>query len=112
MNEVITSGVHNQVVKSDQELSIIDVKIFFTIKWSDVEGSIIGSKKSPVAAHVVIDKSAWETQHFVRSLDACVEWVYSTSTEFGRAILLWIMVNVGRVVSRSRSGVSDERTAM
>ena len=112
MNEVITSGVHNQVVKSDQELSVIDVTNFFTIKWSDVEGSSIGSTKSPVAAHAVIDKSAWEAQHFVRSLNACVECVYSISSEFSRTILAWTLEIVGRVVSRSRSGVSDERTVV
>ena len=43
------------------------------------EGSAVVSKESPVDAHGVIDKSAWDTQHFVRSLDACVQWVYSTT---------------------------------
>ena len=88
VNEVITRGAQNQVVKSHQELSIIHLKNSFTIELRGVEGSTIVSEESPVgasAANSVIEKSVWETQNLVRSLDAYAKWVYSTTCDPGSA---------------------------
>ena len=64
-----------------------------------------------VLQNAVIEKSVWETQNVVRSLDAYAEWVYSTTSDPGSAILAWTLEIAGRMVSRSRSGVPDEGTA-
>ena len=68
------------------------------------------SEESPLgasAASAMIEKSVWEMQNVVRSLD----WVYSTTPDPGSAILTWTVEIVGHVVSRSRLGLSDARTA-
>ena len=52
-----------------------------------------------------------DAEHYERYLEAYSEWVYSTTSDPGSATLVWTVEIVGRVVSRSRSGVSDEMTA-
>ena len=47
----------------------------------------------------------------MRTIVAYVEWVYSTTSDFGSAISTWIVVIVGHVVSRSQSSVADVGTA-
>ena len=114
MNEVIRSGAQTQVVKSDQELSIIDVKNFLTIELRGVEGSTAVSEEPPLGAGVanaMFEKSVCETQNVARSLDAHVERVYSTASDLGSAIFIWTVEIARHVVTTSRSGVSDERTA-
>ena len=72
------------------------------------------SEESPVGASVasvMIEKSVWEMQNVVSSLDAYVEWVYSTTSDPGSAISIWTVEIVGHVVSRSWLDVSHERTA-
>ena len=111
VNEVITSGVQTLVVKSHQEATIVDVKSSLMSELRSVEGSTIVSEESPVganAANAMVDR---EMQNVVTALDACAELVYSNTSDPGGAILTWTVETVGHVVSRSRSGVSDERTA-
>ena len=60
------------------------------------------------AANVVMVKSVREMQSTVRTIVAFIEWVNSSTSDPGGAMLTWI---VGHVVSRSRSGVQDVRTA-
>ena len=50
-------------------------------------------------------------QNVARFLDAYDEWVYSTASDSGSAMLTWNLEIVGHVDSRSRSGVSGERSA-
>ena len=67
---------------------------------------------SASAANVAIDKGVWEMQNVAKSfLDAYFECVYSTTSDFGSAILARIVQIVGHVHGRSQSGVSEERTA-
>ena len=47
-------------------------------------------------------------QIVVRSLDACIEWVYSTTSDPDDAMLVWTAEIVGRVIGRSQSGASEE----
>ena len=65
---------------------------------------------SASAANAAIEKDVWEMQNVVRSLDAYIEWRYSTTSHPGSAISNWAVEVVGHVV-RSQSGVSEERTA-
>ena len=102
------------MVKSDQEASIVDVKSSLVDELRSVDGSISVSEEplvSASAADAAIKKSVWEMQNVVRSLDVYIEWVYSTTSDPGSAISIWTVEIVGHVVSRSQSGVSDERTA-
>ena len=46
-----------------------------------------------------------------RPLDAYVERVYSTTSDLDGAIWAWAVETTGRVVGRSQSGASEERTA-
>ena len=66
---------------------------------------------SASVANAAIEKNVWEMQHVVRSLDAYIEWVYSTTSDPDGAILAWTAEIVGRVVDRSQSGRSEEWTA-
>ena len=112
--EVIRRGVQTLMVKSDQEATSVDVKSSLMGELRSVEGSTIVSEESSVganAANPMIDKGVWEMQIVVTALDANAEWMYSTTSDPGGAILTWTVEIVGHVVSRSRSGVSDERTA-
>ena len=59
----------------------------------------------------MIEKSVWSTPKVARFLDAYDEWVYSTASDSGSAMLTWNLEIVGHVDSRSRSGVSGERSA-
>ena len=59
----------------------------------------------------MIEKSVWCTPKVARFLDAYDEWMYSTASDSGSAMLTWTVEIVGHVDSRSRSGVSDERSS-
>ena len=61
-------------------------------------------------ANAAIEKNVWEMQIVVRSLDACIEWVYSTTSDPDDAMLVWTAEIVGRVIGRSQSGASEEWT--
>ena len=90
------------------------MKISVTIELHGIEWSTIVSKESPVdagAANAMIEKSVWLTQHVVRFLDTYVEWVHRTAFVLGVAISTLTVEIVGHVVSRSRTGVSNEVSA-
>ena len=59
----------------------------------------------------MIEKSVWGAQNVARFLVAYDEWVYSTASDSGSAMLTWTVEIVGHVDSRSRSDVSAERSA-
>ena len=66
-----------------------------------VEGS---TDVSPVGASVAndeIEESMWEMQSTTRTTVANVEWVYSTTSDLGSAISVWIVEIVCCVVSMS-----------
>ena len=89
-NVEITSDVQALVVKSDQEVKvdqevwIVDVKSSLMGELHSVEGSIIVPEEllvSASAANAAIEKNVWEMQNVVRSRDAYIEWVYSTTVD-------------------------------
>ena len=45
----------------------------------------------------MIEKSVWSTQNVARFLDTYDEWVYSTASDSGIAMLTWTVEIVGRV---------------
>ena len=95
-------------------MSIVDVNSSLVGELRSVQGSTFVSEKPLVsanAANAAIDESVWQMQHDMRSRDAYIKQVYSTTSNFGRATTTWTVEIVERVVSRSLSGVSDERTA-
>ena len=94
--------------------SVVDVKSFLMVELHSNGGPISVPEEPLVSASAVnaaIGKSVWEMQNVVRSLDAYIEWVYSSTSDPGSAIWAWTVGIVGRVVGRSRSDVSEERTA-
>ena len=100
-------------MKVDPEVSIVDVKSSRMSELRGVEGSTSVSEKplaSATAANAAIEKR-WVMQHVVRSLHAHIESLFCTKSDPGSAISTWTVEIVGHVVSRSQSGVSDERTA-
>ena len=69
VNDVIMSGVQTLVVKSDQEVSIVNVKNSLMRELHGVEGFTVVPEESPVgasAANAVIEKSVWEMQSTTR----------------------------------------------
>ena len=102
------------VVKSDQEVSIVDVKNALMRELRGVEGLTVMPEESPVgasAANAVIERSVWEMQSTTRALVAYAEWVHGTVFEPGSAILTWAVEFFGHVVSRFQRSVSDGKTA-
>ena len=88
------------MVKSDQEVSMIDVKNSLMKELRGVEGLIV-MPKSPVGASVAndsIERSVWEMQSTTRAIVAYAEWVHETVFEPGSAILAWA-VQFSRQVS-------------
>ena len=89
VNDVIMSGLQTQVVKSDQEVSIVDVKNSLIREFRGVEGSTVIVKESPVgasAANAVIERSVWEMQSTTRAIVTNAAWVHETVFEPGSAI--------------------------
>ena len=104
VNEVITSCVQGLVVKFNQEAPIVDMKSTLMGELRSVERSTSVSAESPVgvsAANAMIEKSVWEMQNVMRSLDAYIEWVCGTASDPGNAFSTWTVEIVGHVVSRS-----------
>ena len=96
VNDVITCGVQALVVKSDQEVSIVDVNSSLTGELRSVQGSTFVSEKPLVSANAA-------TLRLTKA--------YSTTSNPGRATSTWTLEIAEHVVSRSLSGVSGERTA-
>ena len=108
------SGVQTLVVKSDQEVSTVDVKNSFMRELRGVEGLTVMPEESLVdasAANAVIERSVWEMQSTTRTLVTYAEWVHGTVFEPGSAILTWTVEFSGQVVSRFQRSVSDGKTA-
>ena len=77
VSDVIMSGVQTLVVKSDQEVSIVDVKNSLMRELRGVEGSTAMLEESPVgarAANVVIERSVWEMPSSTRAIVSYAEW--------------------------------------
>ena len=65
VNDVIMSGVQTLVVKSDQEVSIVDVKNSLMREFRGVEGLTVMQEESPVGAspaNAVTERSVREMQ--------------------------------------------------
>ena len=83
------SGVQTLVVKSDQEVSIVDVKNFLMQELRGIEGSTVMPAESPVgasAANAVIERSVWEMHSTTRAIVAYAGAQYrvgATQCNFG-----------------------------
>ena len=114
VNDAIMSGVQTLVVKSGQEVSIVDVKNSLMRELRGVVGLTVVPEESPVggsAASAVIERSVWELQSTTRANVACAEWVHHTLFEPGSGISAWTVEFSGQVVIRFRRSVSDGKTA-
>ena len=112
VNDVIMSGVQTLVEKSDQEVSIADVKNSLIRELRGVEGLTVMLEESLVgasAANAVIGRSVWEMQSATRAIVAYAEWVHGTVFEPGSAVLTLAVEFSGQVVSRLQRSVSDEK---
>ena len=99
---VIMSGARTLVVKSDQEVSIVDVKNSLMRELRGVEGLTVMPEESPVgasAANAVSERSVWEMQRLTRVIVAYAEWVHNTVFEPSIAIWAWAVEFSGEVVS-------------
>ena len=108
------SGVRTLVVKSDQEVSIVNVKNSLMRELRGVEGITVMPEESPVggsAANAVIERRVWEMKSTTRVIVACAEWVHNTVFEPSSAVLACAVEFSGQVVSRIHRSVSDGKTA-
>ena len=114
VNDVIMSGVQNLVVKSDQDMSTVDVKNSLMRELRGVEGLTVKPEESPVgssAGQCCVERCVWEMQSTTRATVAYAEWVHDTVCEPSSAILAWAVEFSGQVVSRFQGSVSDGKTA-
>ena len=106
------SGVHTLVVKSDQEVSIVDVKNSLICYLRGVEGLTVMPEESPVcasAADSLIARSVLEMPSTTRALIAYAERVHETKFDFGSAILTWTVKFSGQAVSRFQRSEENQR---
>ena len=78
VNDVVMSGVQTLVAESDQEPSILHVKIAFMRELRSIEGHKVMPEESQVpasAANAVVERSVWEMQSIAMSLVAYAAWV-------------------------------------
>ena len=80
------------MVRSDQEVSIVDVKNSLMKELRGVEGLIVMPEES-----ALIERSVWEMQSTTRAIVAYAEWVHEIVFEPGSAILAWAVEFSGQV---------------
>ena len=114
VSNVLMSGVQTLAVKSDQEVSIADVKHSLMIELRGVEGLKVMPEESPVgprAATAVIERSVWEMQSTTRALVAHAGWVHETTLELGSVMLTGsgVLGTGGQQVKEKLFGWEDSR---
>ena len=99
------SGVQTLILKSDQEVSIVDVKNSLMKESRGVEGLIVMPEESLVgasAANALIERSVWEMQSTTRAIVAYAAWVHEAVFEPGSAILASAVKFSGHVSTGSK----------
>ena len=107
------SGVQTLVMKSHQEVSIVDVKNSLMRDLRGVEGLTAMPEESPEGVSVangVIERSVLEMQSTTRAI-AYAERIHETTLEPDSAMLTLAVELSGQVVGRFHRSVSDRETA-